>query len=132
MITYFRKLALSKHASALIALVFLFNLLIPTIAAATVKSDQYGAVFNAICTTAGLKVVGAEGSATHSSAQNNGVHCPLCVLGNAPPLLGQPPALISEFSQRYLVSWVFVDTLWQAVFWLSASPRAPPNGMISG
>jgi Protein of unknown function (DUF2946) len=128
----FKKLAPIKHACALMALVFLFNLLLPTIAAATVKRDQYSTVFNVICTTAGLKVLDTGADATHSSAPSNGVHCPLCVLGNAPPLQGRSIGFFTAFTQHRLDFWGFVDNPQQAIFWPSATARAPPNGMIFG
>jgi hypothetical protein len=129
---HFKKLLALKYASALLALAFLVNLLIPTVAVATVKRDRYSQVFNAICTTAGLKVIDSSGGASHSSSQGNSVHCPLCVLGSAPPVPSSALASHDIFSDHGSMPWVFLDAPNRFLLWVSAFPRAPPNGMVSG
>jgi Protein of unknown function (DUF2946) len=118
----------SRQAIALfIAIVLAFNLLLPAMAGATVKRDQFASLFNIICTSAGLKVMSPEGGSSSSHSQQNGVHCPLCVLGGAAPLPSQTALSSVVFQASTVQPPASLEQSFKKDYWPSASPRGPPS-----
>jgi Protein of unknown function (DUF2946) len=122
-----RRVVVRQPVAALVALVLAFNLLIPAIAGATVKRDQYASLVNVICTSAGLKVITPDGGTSSSHGQQSGVHCPSCVLGGAPPLPSQAVSFAAVFLASNALPPVALESPIAGVYWPSASPRGPPT-----
>jgi Protein of unknown function (DUF2946) len=117
----------AKFTSALVSVVLLANLLMPAIAGATVKRDQFSELFNVICTSSGLKIVDVSGSqsAPVHNLQDT-VHCPLCVIGGSPALPSTPLAFLGLFEGRFVFDHGLTRFAPDLILWPSASPRGPP------
>jgi Protein of unknown function (DUF2946) len=122
-----RRIVSPQPVAAFVALVLALNLLIPAIAGATVKRDQFASLFNIICTSAGLKVVTPDGGTSSSHGQQSSVHCPLCVLGGASPLPSHAVSFPAVFLATRTLPPVALESSIADVYWPSASPRGPPT-----
>jgi Protein of unknown function (DUF2946) len=124
----FSKRWLSKKvASGLVSAVLLVNLLMPAIAAATVKRDQFSALFSVICTSSGVKVVDVSGNpSAPSHTLQDTVHCPLCVIGGSPALPSTALTFLAWFDSHLVFDQVPIQLAPRPVLWPSASPRGPP------
>jgi hypothetical protein len=124
----FSKRWLSKKVvSAFVSALLLANLLMPAIAAATVKRDQFSVLFSVICTSSGVKVVdvnGNQSSPTHTPQDT--VHCALCVIGGSPALPTNALSFLRLFDSHFAFDEVSIYKAPTPVLWSSASPRGPP------
>jgi hypothetical protein len=116
-----------KVVSACVSVVLLANLLMPAIAGATVKRDQFSALFSVICTSSGLKLVDTSGNqSTPSHTLQDTVHCPLCVVGGSPALPSTALTFLGLFDEQILFAQSESRFAPIPVLWPSASPRGPP------
>jgi Protein of unknown function (DUF2946) len=121
-----RRAVSREPIAAFAALVLAFNLLIPAMAGATVKRDQLASFLNVICTSSGLKVLVPDAATGSSHSQQSGVHCPLCVLGAAPPLPSHALSFAVVFLTTKVSPRVWLESSIAEIYWPSASPRGPP------
>jgi hypothetical protein len=122
-----KKWVSSKVISTLVSVVLLANLLMPAIAGATVKRDQFSALFSVICTSSGVKIVdvgGTESTPAHNVQDT--VHCPLCVIGGSPALPTSLLSFVAIFDAGLGLDQASAYFAPTDVFWPSASPRGPP------
>jgi Protein of unknown function (DUF2946) len=122
-----------KFIAAFMSAVLLANLLMPGIAAATTKRDQFLAVFSIVCTSTGLKNVDLNSNDLNSNqsapahSRQDAVHCPLCVVGGAPALPSQRLSLLGLFHGLFEPNNTSVYAMPSRTFWHSVSPRGPPT-----
>jgi Protein of unknown function (DUF2946) len=127
-----RNLPSLKCVAAFMSVLLLVNLLMPGIAAATIKRDQFLAIFSVICTATGLKNIDLNsndvnrGQSAPAHNQQDAVHCPLCVAGGASALPTQHLFSISLFEGLFEHNYTSIYPVPSRPFWHSVSPRGPP------
>jgi hypothetical protein len=113
--------------STFLSAVLLANLLMPAIAGATVKRDQFSALFSVICTSSGIKLVDSSGNqSTPTHSLQDTVHCPLCVVSGSPVLPSTSLAFFGVFESQSTFTQISTCHKPIQALWLSASPRGPP------
>jgi hypothetical protein len=122
----------SKVIAALVSAVLLASLFLPSVAAATIKRDQFLALFSVICTSAGIKIGDAYSSEPgHQNApvhsQQDGVHCPLCMVGGAPAVPCQALSFAGLFEGHFERVSSRTYSAPDRFFWHGVSPRGPPT-----
>jgi hypothetical protein len=123
-----RKLFSAKFISAFVSVILLVNLLMPSIAAATMKRNQFVAIFNVICISSGLKLIDASGKqSVPAHSQQDAMHCPMCAIGGTPSLPSQPLSFVALFQGLFAFEYLAVYQAPPQTFWFSSSPRGPPT-----
>jgi hypothetical protein len=117
----------SKLITAFVSVVLLVNLLMPAIAGATTKRDKFSTLLSVICTSSGVKIVGANGnqSAPIQNRQDT-VHCAFCVVGGSSSLPTQATSFVTFFQGSFVFETASIYPLPLNAYWPSASPRGPP------
>jgi hypothetical protein len=121
-----------KFIAAFISAVLLANLLVPGIAAATTKRDQFLAFFIVICTSTGLKNVDLNSNdlnrnqSAPAHSRQDAFHCPLCVVGGTPALPSQRLSFLWLFQGLFERNNTSVYPVPSRTFWHSVFPRGPP------
>jgi hypothetical protein len=122
-----RKQISAKFVAVFVSVILLANLLLPSIAAASVNRDQFSQLFNVICTASGLKRLDASSDqSVPSHNQQGAVHCPMCAISGSPALPSLPLSFVALFQDRLAFESASVYKAPLRVFWFSTTPRGPP------